>query len=237
VCGRYTVTRPGDIVEETLDALGAGDWEAARGAEVRELVARPRFNAAPSEVLPIVLPGRPEGAASGATSPAVAAAVWGFPVPGGKRGPQINARSETAAALPTFAESFAGRRCLVPADGFYEWRARQPYRFVLEGGGGFCFAGLWTGSVERPAFCILTTSANPRVAEVHDRMPVILRGGELGQWLDGEATRGELEAVCRPLAGDSIAAYPVGTRVNRAGIDEPGLVARVEPPPENLSLF
>jgi putative SOS response-associated peptidase YedK len=68
-------------------------------------------------------------------------------------------------------------------------------------------------------------------------MPVILRGGELAQWVDAEATRGELEALCGPLPSDAMECYPVDPRVNRAGVDDPGLIVPVEPPPENLSLF
>ena len=243
MCGRYTLTRPGDIVEETLDALDAlagfdgGDGLEAvcgRDPELSELLSRPRYNVAPSERMPVVLP---RGSAGSAPGPCVAAATWGFPLPGSQRAPQINARSETAATLPAFADAFARGRCLVPADGFYEWRERQPYRFVIDAEAGFCFAGLWAETVDQLAFCLLTTSANERVASIHDRMPVILSGAALPQWLDREATRGELQALCRPFPADTMERYPVGSRVNRAGIDEPGLLVPVEPPPENLSLF
>ncbi|HVS65445.1 MAG TPA: SOS response-associated peptidase [Thermoanaerobaculia bacterium] len=240
MCGRYTLTRPGDIVEETLDALpgfdGSGGLEAlcARDPELSELLSRPRYNVAPSERMPVVLS---HGSAGSGPAPRAAAATWGFPLPGSRRAPQINARSETAATLPAFADAFARRRCLVPADGFYEWRERQPYRFVIDAEAGFCFAGLWAETADQLAFCLLTTSANERVTGIHDRMPVILSGAALPQWLDREATRGELEALCRPFPAETMDRYPVGSRVNRAGVDECGLIAPVEPPPENLSLF
>jgi putative SOS response-associated peptidase YedK len=239
VCGRYTLTRPGDIVEETTEALGVDQLQrepsAAGRDDLAELLSRPRFNAAPSERMPVILGRSGEGAPGRA--PTLGGASWGLPAPGAKRAPLINARSETAATLATFADAFARRRCLVPADGFYEWRARQPYRFVVEGGRGFCFAGLWSESADDRAFCILTTSANETVAPVHDRMPVILRGLDLAQWLDPAATRDELGALCRPLPAGELSSYPVSPRVNRAGVDEAAMVEPVAPPAENLSLF
>ncbi|HVS13595.1 MAG TPA: SOS response-associated peptidase [Thermoanaerobaculia bacterium] len=255
MCGRYTLTRPGAVVDEAAESLGTEslgteslgteslgtvslEREPGVGGgvdELSELLARPRFNVAPSERMPVVLGRSDEGEAWRA--PTVGVASWGLPAVGGRGAPSINARSETAATLATFSGAFARRRCLVPADGFYEWRAKQPYRFVVDGGRGFCFAGLWSESPDERSFCILTTAANETVAPVYDRMPVILRGLGLAQWLDPEATRGDLEGLCRPLPPDEISSYPVSPRVNRAGADEPSMIEPVAPPAENLSLF
>jgi putative SOS response-associated peptidase YedK len=132
---------------------------------------------------------------------------------------------KTADQLPTFRSAFRKRRCLIPADGFFEWvRAggqRQPYHFRLQGGRPFAFAGLWEcwhgEDGELLETCaILTTAANEIVRPVHERMPVILGHGDFAAWLDNSAQAAGLKALLRPYAGGDLEAVPVSTWVNNA---------------------
>jgi putative SOS response-associated peptidase YedK len=142
----------------------------------------------------------------------------------------INARSETVADKPTFRHALRKRRCLVPADGFYEWAAhdgrKQPYCFRPWDGRPWAFAGLWErwegpqGQLE--SCCILTTGANDLVRPVHDRMSVILPERHWAAWLDaGLQDAGELVPLLRPYPADAMRAYPVGSAVNNPKNDGP----------------
>lgn len=160
---------------------------------------------------------------------------WAKEATGGARA--INARSETAATRPTFREPLRRRRCLVLADGFFEWRkeagGRAPFLFRLADGEPFAFAGLWdrwrdpeAGALE--TFTVLTTRPNERVAAVHDRMPVILAREELSSWLEPrEQTPEALEPMLDPYPAEAMVAWPVSPRVNDPRIDEPACVAPV----------
>jgi putative SOS response-associated peptidase YedK len=147
------------------------------------------------------------------------------------------------------------RRCLVPADGFYEWSrsSGQPHWFSLPGHAGFCFAGLWEPGrwdaapaprgaqpmieLER-AFCILTTTARPPVEGLHDRMPVILDPSTYGLWLaQGSLSEAELAELCDASEHLVLKPRPVSRRVNRVDADEPALLEPSAPAPENLRLF
>lgn len=150
----------------------------------------------------------------------------------------INARAETLAEKPAFREAFAQRRCLIPADGFYEWKTgpggKQPYRIALEDGRVFAFAGLWE-SWQDPAAgtriescSIVTTQAAPAIAEIHHRMPVILEGAAFEAWLDPEAETENLQALLAPYAG-SLRAARVSSAVNKVANDSLDLL---EPLPE-----
>jgi putative SOS response-associated peptidase YedK len=131
-----------------------------------------------------------------------------------------------------FRGSAAKGRCLIPADGFFEWkvvpdqRAKQPMYIRLKEGGLFAFAGLWAwgGDEIGPTCAIVTTAPNELVATIHDRMPVILtrHGEEL--WLDNSAPALEAMSVLTPYPADLMEAYPVSTAVNRPGYDAPDLV-------------
>ncbi len=150
----------------------------------------------------------------------------------------INARSESVDRRPAFRDAFRRRRCLVPADGFYEWKktngVRQPYHFALTDGGLFAFAGLWERwkdeeGERKDSFTILTTDSNRTVAEVHDRMPVILSPKRFGIWLDGEAPPHVLRALMVPFPADRIKARPVSRLVNSPHNDSPDCLR----PPES----
>jgi putative SOS response-associated peptidase YedK len=141
-----------------------------------------------------------------------------------------NARSETVATKPTFRDAFKRRRCLVLADGFFEWvpvsGRKQPHYFRRWDAGPFAFAGLWDrwkdpdgGSVQ--SCTILTTEANELVKPVHERMPVILAPADFGAWLDPKTQGGpDLQALLRPFPAEAMTAYPVGLRVNNPKHDD-----------------
>jgi putative SOS response-associated peptidase YedK len=146
----------------------------------------------------------------------------------------INARAETAAEKPSFRSAFRKRRCLVLADGFYEWQKaggkKQPYLFRLAGGEPFAFAGLWEhwGKDGKgiDSCTILTTDPNGLVKPLHDRMPVILSPRDFDLWLDPKVEKGpELQALLRPYPAETMTAYPVGLRVNSPRSNDAACVA------------
>ena len=149
----------------------------------------------------------------------------------------INARSETAPSKPSFRQAFKKRRCLIPADGFYEWKkesgGKQPYYFHLIDGEPFAFAGLWEtwndpdgGSILSCA--ILTTEANTVVGEVHPRMPVMLAMEDHEMWLaPGFEEKEPLADLLRPYPPEAMEAYPVSRYVNRPGNDGRSCIERV----------
>ena len=170
--------------------------------------------------------------------------------------PMINARSETLAEKPTFRTAYRRRRCIIPADGFYEWKQaagggkgkKQPYYIHRPDGGVFGFAGLWEswsgpsrgapsparllatspgGRGEGIESCtIVTTAANRALAELHDRMPVILAPGDYALWLDSDVEEpSKLQYLLAPCGEDELVAEPVSTHVNRVANDDPQCVA------------
>jgi len=150
----------------------------------------------------------------------------------------INARSETVAEKPSFRDAFKKRRCLIPADGFYEWQRRtgdkkQPFFFGLKDGQPFGFAGLWErwtgedGSVIESC-TILTTTANEVLASVHDRMPVILHRDEYELWLDEDVRKQDLlKGLLQPYPADEMTSYPVSTLVNNISRQGADLIERL----------
>ena len=163
---------------------------------------------------------------------------WGL-IPSWATDPAIgnrlaNARSESVLEKPAFRAAMRRRRCLIPADGFYEWkkngRNKQPYLIGLRDGRLFAFAGLWEAwegadhsYVE--SCTILTTTPNELMAPIHDRMPVILPAEAYGPWLDPAVPPAEVLAWLRPLPADQMTAYPVSTLVNNPRNDRPECVA------------
>jgi putative SOS response-associated peptidase YedK len=154
---------------------------------------------------------------------------------GGRR--PINAKCETVRDLPTFRDAYRARRCLVPVDGFFEWKAikgqrgKQPYAIAMKGGAPFALAGIWE-NWRQPAsgkwirtFAIITTDANELVAEVHDRMPVILAPGDYARWLGEEPDPRDL---MRPYPAEPMRMWPISTRVNKPENDDPSILEPVE---------
>ncbi len=218
MCGRYTQTRQPWELEQRF---GVSMPDAARGG---------RFNIAPTEdILAVRRPHAP-GAA-----PAARVMTWGL---WGK--PVINVRAETVLAKPAFRKlaGLPSSRCLILADGFYEWlkaedskQPKQPFRFTVDGGAPFAFAGLCS----RGTAAILTCAPNPLVARVHNRMPFILAGPEEEQaWLAPGVTAEEAVAACVPLDAARMATAPASRRVNKAGpeIEGPELLVPEAGPPE-----
>ncbi len=162
---------------------------------------------------------------------------WGF-VPSWSKGPDalrgfINARSETVLSKPAFRDAARRRRCLIPADGFFEWKkagkARQPHLFRLRDDGVFAFAGVWErgpgGNEEGGNGCaILTTLPNRVVEPVHDRMPVIVPRDRFGHWLEAEDPAPVLETLSRPFPPEEMKSFQVSNVVNKPGADSPECV-------------
>ena len=194
-----------------------------------------RYNIAPTQHAPVVR--------IGAAGRELALLSWGLVPPWAKDtamgAKMINARAETVAEKPAFRAAYRKRRCLVPADGFYEWRtengAKQPFRIGMKGGALFAFAGLWEHWTD-PAdaartvetFTILTTAANAKLRPIHPRMPVILSADRFAAWLDADA--GPADVPLGPHPVEPMAFYRVGTRVNNVRNDDPACIEPLNPP-------
>jgi putative SOS response-associated peptidase YedK len=218
MCGRYTQTSAFDEL-----ALRFGITVEDEGRE--DLT--PRYNTAPSLSVPVVV------AAAGGRR--LLMARWGFRpawMKGSSAAP-INAKAESLATSRMFQDSLKRSRCLVPADGFYEWKAvpgqkrKQPY-YVKVRDGLFAFAGLWTppaGPGLPPTCTIITTAPNDLLAEIHNRMPAILERSDEERWLDPRVTNtADLLACLRPLPAERMEAYPVSALVSSPGNEGPELV-------------
>jgi len=144
----------------------------------------------------------------------------------------INARAETVADKPTFRAAFKGRRCLVPASGYYEWKgagkAKQPY-FIHPPHGLFAFAGLWDvwqkGAAPVESCSIITTTANEATRHLHERMPVLLAPSHFAAWLDPLTPPTALHELLKPCPADRIATHPVAPLVGNIRNDGPELAA------------
>ena len=191
-----------------------------------------RYNIAPSQEVPAVIQNREVGGRE------FRPFRWGL-VPSWAKDPaignrMINARSETAATKPAFRKPFGERRCLILADGFYEWKRdgsrKQPYYIKLRDGEPFAFAGLWdhwapADGQPLETCTILTTTPNALVQPIHDRMPVILPSSAYGAWLDRTVSDvPTVQALLTPYPADEMIAYPVSTRVNNPAHDTPECV-------------
>ncbi len=222
VTGRFTLTRTTDEVLDAFQLIDLPeDWS-------------PRYNIAPTQ--PVLL--------IDALDTSVASwARWGL-IPAWARDTQVgsrnfNARSESVDEKPSFRGPFAERRCLVVADGFFEWQktavGKQPTYFRLRGHDLFAFAGLWDrwrapDGLEVRSCTILTTTANEDVEGIHDRMPVILREAAQLEWLHTMATPSELWRLMVPLPSGSLVAQGVGTLVNSPANDEPRCIVPAQLP-------
>jgi putative SOS response-associated peptidase YedK len=213
VCGRFTLTF--DDPEEIARVLGV---EAS--PSFRELY-KPRYNVAPTDLHFVVRleSGRPE----------IVPAKWGL----GTEKPQINTRAENARVRTMLHDPAAGHRCLVPADGFFEWTGekgkRRPIWFHRSNGGLVYFAAMCAGTSELK-FSILTTEANALVARVHDRMPAIVPVESAGRWLTTEDDREVARFLARP-PDDVLIGTEVSPRVNAVANDDPACLAPPSPEP------
>ena len=226
MCGRYTATQVNPAM--IADRFGVRE-EAVPGETLG------RFNVCPTEpVLAVTAPGEAQALRWGLIPP------WARAL---RAGPEpINARSEDAKGKRLFAPlvAEAGHRCLVVADGWYEWLRpehpkgdRIPFRYTVDGGEQFAFAGLWdsnrVGDARIASVTILTTGANAVCAAVHDRMPCVLEGPEAeAAWLSGDVDADAALELLAPLADARTTAAPANPAVNRAGVEGPELLV---PPP------
>jgi putative SOS response-associated peptidase YedK len=161
----------------------------------------------------------------------------------------INARAETVATTPSFREPFKSQRCLIPADGFYEWRrngkTKQPYCFEVNDGELFAFAGLWDRCISQQgesieSCTILTTTPNSLLADIHDRMPVILKAENYDLWLDPAfRDTASVTEMLKPFDAALMRRYPVSTRVNHVLNDDADCAKPLErePSPAQSQLF
>lgn len=218
MCGRYTITLEADaaLMELGLSQMPEG--------------YQPRFNVAPTQPIAVVADANERKAEW---------MRWGL-IPSWAKDASIgsrliNARSETLIEKPSFRSAFAKRRCLVLADGFYEWQKggaaggrSQPYYFKRVDGKPFVFAGLWefwrSPDGEPVRSCtIITTEANGLVKPVHERMPVMLSGEPLWAWLEDQP-QAYLLSLLRPYPAEEMTAFPVSAMVNRPEQDTPDLI-------------
>jgi len=214
--GRFRLSHRKQIIEEYFGTVPwDDDWE-------------PRYNIAPTQPVPVIRQHPKEPVRQ------VSLMKWGL-VPNWAKSSDaaagmINARSETASQKPAFRDPLKFRRCLIPADGFYEWKrtakSKQPYCFEVKDGELFAFAGLWDGWKNAEgqwikSCTILTTTPNAVTSPIHDRMPVILDPVSYDLWLDPGMT--DVQAVSellKPSDARLMRCYPVNTRVNRVENDD-----------------
>jgi putative SOS response-associated peptidase YedK len=216
MCGRYRLSRRKQLVDEYFDTDSGGeDWV-------------PRYNIAPTQPVAVIRqnPKQPVRELS--------MMRWGL-IPSWAKdssvaASMINARSETASTKPAFRDALKSRRCLIPADGFYEWmrmgKAKQPYCFEVNDGELFAFAGIWdrwkdAGGKWLETCSILTTTPNAVTSPVHDRMPVILDPDSYDVWLDpGMQNAATISELLKPYNAQMMRSYAVSSRVNHVANDD-----------------
>ncbi len=222
MCGRFTLRSPGNLIIEQFELDFQTDVLAA---------LRPRYNIAPTQSVPVIR-GKDRD---------VALLKWGL-VPFWSKDPKggarmINARSETVATKPAFRSAFKKKRCLVPADGYFEWikegKKKKPFWIRMKDEQPFLMAGLWEkwrdDSVEDATpletFTVLTTSSNSLTQDIHDRMPVILSPNDYERWLDPDVQgEDELSYLFEPFDPTEMQLNEVSDRVNSVRNDDEGCI-------------
>jgi putative SOS response-associated peptidase YedK len=217
MCGRFSTTVDRQQLEARFQATFA------------DSLFQPRYNAAPSQALPVILNTAPQ---------TIHRLAWGLRPAWarsmGKKDGIINVRAETLRERQTFKKDLAERRCLVLADSFYEWRKevgrrKTPFRMLLKTHEPFAFAGIWEENENSDGerihtFAIITTESNELAAEVHNRMPVLLRQEDERVWLERETNAERALSVLRPYPAELMQMDEVSPRVNRATEDQPDLI-------------
>lgn len=221
MCGRFSLFTPGEKIENQFGVTIDHDLE-------------PRYNVAPTQPVAAVRLNQAGNARE------FTYLTWGL-IPSWSKDPKIgsrliNARSETVAEKPFFRSAFKRRRCLIPATGFYEWQRqgdrKQPMFIYAADGDPFGLAGLWEiwqsadGSVIHSC-TILTTEPNELMAEIHNRMPVIIHPDDYSMWLEPGSNPDDAHHLLRPYESEKMAAYPVSTAVNSPQNDSPQLIEPV----------
>jgi putative SOS response-associated peptidase YedK len=231
MCGRYSLGKSKKELEERFGAEMLVDFN-------------PRYNIAPTQLVPVITSESPKG---------FSFFYWGITPDFGRDKPVvqklINARSETVNEKPSFKKSFQSRRCLIPSDGFFEWKkigkkTKTPYRFALQNESLFAMAGIWEeyenekGDINH-TFVILTTSPNALLEDIHDRMPAILSPEDEKKWLDKYSTEEELLNLLNPYPSSAMLSYPVSQLVNQVQNDQPSVIRKSMPMDQfgNYTLF
>ena len=220
MCGRYTDTKRDK------------QFLVRMGIEQAEIDFVPRYNLAPTQsaaVIACAADGRPE----------LRRSRWGlipFWAQDEKIGSRlINARAETIATKPAFRSSFRKKRCLILADGFFEWQkvpgGKQPVYIRMRDGTPFVFGGLWDRWNDLETFSIITVEPNALLSTIHTRMPLILPQDAVQRWLDPATPADQLTPLLRPYAADPMEFFPVSTLVNTPRVDSPELIQRADPVP------
>jgi putative SOS response-associated peptidase YedK len=233
MCGRYRLSRRKQIIEEYFEsAPWDDDWN-------------PRYNIAPTQPVPVIRQHPKEPVRR------ISLMRWGL-IPHWAKdcsiaASTINAKSETAATKPAFRDPLKFRRCLIPADGFYEWKktgtSKQPFCFEVRDGDMFAFAGLWDGwkdsSGQWVKTCsILTTTPNAITATAHNRMPVILRRDSYDLWLDPAMQNvAAISELLKPFDARLMRCFPVSSRINHVTNDDKECSRPVEPAQSQDRLF
>jgi putative SOS response-associated peptidase YedK len=217
MCGRFTLGATAATLAAQFDLANVPTWTS-------------RYNIAPTQEVLVVLQPSPQANREARLH------RWGL-IPPWAKDPSIgnrmiNARAETVATKPAFRRAFKERRCLLLADGLYEWqrqeRRKQPFYIRLRDGRPFAFAGLWehwegSEGMAIQSCTILTTTSNEVVGRIHDRMPVILSPTDYDRWFDPSIQESTvLQTLLRPYPADEMTAYPVSTLVNSPANDNPG---------------
>lgn len=217
MCGRYTLKTPIDVLAEYFEVE---DYPSS---------LTPSYNIAPTQEVAAIVEEDEKRK--------LEVFRWGL-IPSWAKDPSmgnkmINARAETVSEKPSFRSAFKKRRCLIVADGFYEWQktdnGKQPYHFKMKDSSPFAFAGLWESwdkeGEEIRSCSIITTDANDLMNEIHHRMPVILPPENYGVWLDqGFEEKEALIDLLRLYPSDEMEAYPVSRRVNKPSNNEPSII-------------
>ncbi|PRY88509.1 SOS response-associated peptidase [Mongoliibacter ruber] len=231
MCGRYSLSKSKIELEERFQAEMLGNFQ-------------PRYNIAPTQLVPVITSDSPKG---------FSFFYWGITPDFAKNKPVsqkfINAKAETIDQKASFKSSFKSRRCLIPADGFYEWKkvgkkTKIPYRFTVGEEETFAFAGIWeeyeneSGKIKH-TFLILTTEPNSLVSDIHDRMPVILDKENEKKWLDKYASESDLLNMLKTYPVDLMHSYTVSQQVNQIKNDNPTLIKKTSPMDQfgNYTLF
>ncbi len=229
MCGRYSFTQSKEKIEKRFSIEVPASW-------------KPRFNIAPTQIVPVI---------TNKNQTQLSFFRWGL-IPNWSLNEStgmnlINAKSETILTRSPFKQLINSHRCLILADGFFEWRAegkrKKPYRFTLNTDDAFAFAGLWdswdTGDDIINSFTIITTTANQLVGEVHERMPVILPKDLEFKWLKDDISDKEIMDMLKPYNADRMSSYAAHRAVNSPSTDTPEciMVAPKIYPGETYNLF
>ncbi len=220
MCGRYTLRHQPQEITERFDVDSTAEFDD---------VTEPRYNIAPTQMVPII---RQTEARE------MVGCKWGL-IPFWAKDPAIgnkliNAKSETLAEKPSFKQALAKRRCLIPADGFYEWQKKgkapsQPLYIRRQDDGLFAFAGLWEewkapDGKRIQSFTIITTEPNKLIAQFHHRMAVILKPEEEAFWLNMKNKPADVLPLLRPYDGGDLEAFPVSRAVNSPSVNNASLI-------------